>query len=329
MSSIEERLARDIAAVAGGVVVTEADLREARSAVNERIASRRRRDRLRTVTVGAAAAAVLAAVGTTAFLALDGDDETARLAGPGAGLPDPDADYLTGSAPTVELLVGVWRVDNGVTVVKFDQDGTVRFDDHGTLFSDPVTTGTYAVDGDLITVTTRDDDQTGCIGTTLALRASFPERGAMRFVPSDTSGACAPLPPGRGVLEQVLPTSRSMAELVLSADLGWKPLSDEAVLNGVWLAEGGGHVLEMDPGGAYYIADDSGEPIDSGQWSLLDADLMLTSSAGSAACGEGDRFVLGSVEWIDAGTSAIRGTVKENACGGAWTPVAWLLIPHV
>ena len=57
MSSIEERLARDIAAVTGGVVVTESDLRDARDAVDERIESRRQRDR-RTV-LAAAAAAVL------------------------------------------------------------------------------------------------------------------------------------------------------------------------------------------------------------------------------------------------------------------------------
>ena len=44
MSSIEERLARDIAAVTGGVVVTESDLRDARDAVDERIDSRRQRD---------------------------------------------------------------------------------------------------------------------------------------------------------------------------------------------------------------------------------------------------------------------------------------------
>ena len=44
MSTIEERLARDIAAVTGGVVVTESDLRDARDAVDERIDSRRQRD---------------------------------------------------------------------------------------------------------------------------------------------------------------------------------------------------------------------------------------------------------------------------------------------
>ena len=48
MSSIEERFARDIAAVTQGVVVTESDLRDARNAVDERIDSKRQRDRRRT-----------------------------------------------------------------------------------------------------------------------------------------------------------------------------------------------------------------------------------------------------------------------------------------
>jgi hypothetical protein len=57
MSTIEERLARDIAAVTGEVVVTESHLREAREEVDERIGNRRRRDR--SVVVAAAAAAAV------------------------------------------------------------------------------------------------------------------------------------------------------------------------------------------------------------------------------------------------------------------------------
>jgi hypothetical protein len=54
MSTIEERLARDIAAVMGGVVVTESDLRNAREAVEDRIEGRRKRGRRRTVAAVAA-----------------------------------------------------------------------------------------------------------------------------------------------------------------------------------------------------------------------------------------------------------------------------------
>lgn len=327
MSSIAEQLARDIAAATGGVVVSETDLREARNAVHERIKSSRRRGRIRNVA--AAAAVVLAGVGVTALVTLDRNDKVAQVAGPDTAVNPLYAGYLTGSAPTAQLLEGVWRLDNGGTTVRFDSSGTVRFDDHGALFSDPVTTGTYRIDADLITVAITDDREAECVGTEFTMQASFPEPGEMRFIGSATPGLCAPLPAGKGVLEQVLPASRSMAGLVFSQDGGWQPLSREASLYGVWLAEGGGHLLEMNPEGSYYIADGVGEPIDTGQWSLRGADLTLTSSARSTTCTEGDQLVLAAVDWIDPGTRALRGEVKQNACGGSWTPTAWILIPHV
>lgn len=329
MSGIAERLARDIAAVTGGVVVNETDLRAARSALHERIESRRRPDRVRTAAAAAAVIA-LAGLGVTAVATLDKNDAMTQVAGPRMPEDPLDAGYLTGRAPTAQVVEGVWRLDNGETIVKFDKSGTVQFDDHGTLFSGPVTTATYAIDGARITVTITGDREPGCIGSAFTVRASLPEPGLMRFIGSETAGACAPLPSGQAALEQVLPSSRSMAGLVFSQeDGGWQPLSREATLHGVWLAEGGGHLLEMNPEGSYYIADDAGEPIDTGRWSLRGADLTLTSSARSTTrCSEGDQFVLAAVDWSDSGTRALRGTVKQNACGGAWTPAAWILIPN-
>ena len=329
MSSVEERLVRDIAAVTGGIVVTDSDLREARRAVDERIEERQRRDRVRTIAGVAAAAVALAGVGLTAFLALDRQDGgTAQLAGPSPNVDDPHANYLVGGPPTKELLEGIWRVDNGESILQFKADGTVRMDDRGTLFSQPVATGTYTIDGDALSLTTTGGDRAPCVGTTRTVRASFPEPGTMRFVRSDTASTCSHLNFGPGALEKILPTSDHMAELILSRDRGWQPVSDTATLLGVWLAEGGGHLLEMTSDGTYYIADDSGEPIDQGQWSLRDTALTLTSSAASVECSQGDRLVLTGTEWVDMGTTGIRGTLRENTCGGSWTPAAWILIPH-
>ena len=329
MSSIEERLVRDIAAVTGGVVVTDFDLREARDGVLERIERHHRRDRLRTVAVAAVAAVALVAAGITAVRALRGDDGALQPAGHEPAVSDPATDYLTGSDPTPQLLQGVWRVDNGDTVVQFDAGGEVRFDRHGTLLSHPTTIGTYALDGDRITVTVTTDGRTQCVGTRFPMRASFPERGAMRFVPEDTSAACSPLPPiARGALEQVLPASQAVSGLVFSRDPDWHPLSDKALLYGVWTAEGGGHVLEMDPDGTYYVAAGTGEQVDRGSWSFRDSDLTLTSAAGSATCRAGDTLVLGAVEQESPGTLAVKGTVRRNSCAAPWTPAAWILIPH-
>ncbi len=142
---------------------------------------------------------------------------------------------------------------------------------------------------------------------------------------------CAPTQDERWVMEQVLPVSPPLAGLVFSTESGWLPLVGKSALYGVWLAERGGYVLEIDPGGTYYVADDSGDPVDRGRWSLRGgSDLTLTSSAGSTECSKGDRLVLGSVEQVSPGTGTrgLRSTVQENTCGAAWTPAAWILIPH-
>ena len=330
MSSIEERLVRDIAAVTGGVVVTDSDLREARKAVDERIDRTRRRSRRRAFAVAAAAVVVLAAAGVTAFELANDDDATVRPAGPTPTVNDPYADFLTGAAPTVQLLSGVWRLDNGGVLVNFGANGTVQFDEQGTLFSHPVTTGTYTVDGGVITVTIAGNGQSGCAGKAFPVRASLPAAGTLRFGSTQGSlGSCSPWPLAEGTWQQVLPTrNKSMAGLDNSKAPGWHPLSGKTALYGVFLAGGGGHLLEIDRDGSYYVAAEPGTPVDRGQWSLHGSTLTLTSSAGSTDCSRGDKLVLGAVEEVNPGTTVIRGTVEQNTCRAAWTPAEWIMIPH-
>ncbi|MDQ1599620.1 MAG: hypothetical protein QOD68_1094, partial [Actinomycetota bacterium] len=247
---------------------------------------------------------------------------------------DPQAAFLTGGAPTPELLQGVWRLENGGMQMRFSAPDVVSFDNGGRLFHNPAVQGTYVISGDLITVSV-DGGPAGCGGQEFAMRASLPVPpvgpGALRLVHTRPgTGNCAPAQDERWVMEQVLPTSPNMADLVFSTDPGWQPLVGKNVLYGVWLAEGGGHLLEIDPGGTYYVAAEPGEPIDRGQWSLRGgSELTLTSSADSATCGDGDRLVLGAVEQdFGTGTRALRWSVRENTCGATWVPAAWILIPH-
>jgi hypothetical protein len=327
MSTVEERLARDIAAVTRGIVVTDSELLEARKALDERIHGRRAPGRLGTAVAAAAAVVVLIAAGVGAFMML-GDDEPASQPGTSPEVEDPDAAYLVGDAPTPQRIAGVWRLDNGRVSMRITQDGTVSFDEKGTLFSRPVTSGTYVIDGDLITITTTHDVQQTCVGTTYALRASLPAAGQLRFVAKTPPGACSPLPLTKGAWERVLPIGPSLADLVFSADTEWKPVSDTAVLRGVWMAEGGGHVLELDADGSYYIADDTGAPIDRGTWTFRSSELTLTSSVSSSACHGGDTLVLGGVQYEDPGTRGFRGSVRQNSCKAPWTPAAWILLPN-
>jgi hypothetical protein len=329
--SIEELLARDIAAVTGGVVVTESDLRNAHDTVVERIESQRQWSRRRTVIAAAAAAVLILVVGIAAYEVRGGDRQSAPPANPSPAPSDPQADFLTGSAPTPDLLQGIWRLDNGTVQMRFSAPDVISIDDGGRLFDNPGVHGTYVIAGDLITVSV-DDGPAGCGGQEFAMRASLPEPGALHFVYTQlgSDGCATTTRDERWVMEQVLPASRFMTGLVFSTETGWQPLVGKNALYGVWLAERGGYVLEIDPGGAYYVADESGEAVDRGQWSLRGgSDLTLTSSAGSTACNTGDRLVLAAVEQVDpGGTRALRSTVRENTCSADWVPAAWILIPH-
>jgi hypothetical protein len=325
--SIEQQLVRDIAAVAGGVIVTDSEMLEARKELNERIQGRRTPGRTSTAVAAAAAAIVLVAAGIAAFMVFGDDDKALQPADQGPVVNDPDADFLTGQPPTAPRIAGIWRVDNGAISLKFTDEGKVSFDEQGTLFSRPVTSGTYVIKDDVITISTTQDAQQSCIGSEYAMRASLPRAGEMRFVSSTTVfGACSPMPVGQGTLEQVLPVGPAMADLVFSTDSGWQPVTERTVLHGLWMAEGGRHVLELDANGVYYIVDSTGTTVDSGAWSFGGTGLTLRSSAGTQSCRSGDKLVLGAVEYEAPNTRVFRGTVKQNPCGAPWTPAAWILL---
>jgi len=328
MSSTEERLMRDIAAVTGGVVVTESDLRAAREAVSERIDNRRKRARLGVLIASAAAAVLVLVLGVAALQTPGGDSKTAPPANGPTTSNDSYADFLTGSAPTPELVQGIWRLDNGGVLMRFAPPDLVSFDRGGRLFENPGVQGRYEIDGDLITITV-DGGEAGCGGQQIAMRASLPEPGILRLVHTRPGTAnCGAAQGERWVMEQVLPAGPSIAGLVLSTESGWQPLSDETRLHGTWFTEGGGHVLELAPNGQYHLAAGSGEQVDYGEWSLQGSQLTLRSWPDSVECSASDELVLGSVEYIDPGTTVIRSTVQKNSCGAAWADAVWILIPY-
>lgn len=321
MSSIEERLARDIAAVTGGVVVTDEDLRVARTAVDERIDGGRRR-RVAGVAAAAAAAVVVAVVGVTALQNLRGDEEPAPL-GP-EPTTDPYAAHLTGDAPTPQALDGIWRVDNGMHLMIFHADGRVEFDHEGLVFHAPDAVGTYEVDGDRISVNVTDDERGPC---RFEIRSAMPEPGVLHYVVEGSDASCARMETGVRRLEQVVPASRPLTEYDIAGATGWAPLTDKSQLHGFLFNEGGGFGLELSPVGDYIVADGAAEPVDSGQWVLRGQDLILTSGGDSPTCKAGDRLVLSNMEYLPDQGLPKRGKVARNDCGGAWAVPYWMVIP--
>lgn len=316
--------------------MTESDLRDARDVIERRMGGRRRHGRRSTIIAAAVAAVVVPVLGVVAFQTMGGDDKTAPPADPAPIPSDPDADFLTGAAPSPEVLEGVWRLDNGTTVLRFGTDGRVFLDSKGTLFADSVV-GTYTIAEDVVTVDVQ-SGPAGCVAPQqLAMRASQPEAGQLHVVHTEpVTGGCLTDLQERWVLEQVLPTSAGWAAADFSGE-DFQPVADPSALLGDWLAQGGGHVLELatstaEPdGGAYYVAAAAGDVVDEGRWTFdaSRSQLRLVSSGSSPTCAEGDRLVLGGLVLTDPGVSAaFRGTVSENTCGGGWTPPAWILLPH-
>lgn len=324
MSTIEELLCRDIAAVEEGVVVTESDLVHAREALDEEIESRR--GRRRTLAAVAVAAVALPVLGVAAALTTGDDEEPVS---PANTAPDTRSFWLVGDPPTPELLEGLWRVDNGTLLVRFSAPDVVTFDDGGTLYGDPAVTGIYELDGDLITVTA-DVGAAGCSGQTFSMRASVPETGALRFVLEEPGPEGCFVPQGDlWRLEQVLPTSDALNGLrPPDAKAPWQPPPDESTLHGVWMAVGGGHVVELDPGGVYYVADHTGEPIEGGTWSLERDALRFTVRSASDDCREGDQVVLAGVRHIaEPPTQFLRATSADTTCDAAWAGHSWVFLP--
>jgi hypothetical protein len=327
MSTIEDRLRRDIATSTGGVVVTESDLLNAREELGDRIDSRKRRDRFRVLAVAAAAAVVIPLV-AVGVIRTQGADDPVSPANSGPIAPSMDDSFLKGSPPTPNRLEGIWRIDNGFGLVRFESGTRISAAESGLLFDDPEFDGRYEIDGDTITVNL-DGGSLDCAGKTFAMRSSLPGPGLLRSLYTQSApDGCSPSVVSQS-LEQVLPTSASLTGLEFSslADSKWATPSQRDLF-GDWMAEGGGYLLELAESGAYYVANESGNVVDQGQWSGRDAVLTLTSSTDSGHCADGTQLVLQSLEESDTeGTKAIRGTVDRNDCGGAWTPKTWILIP--
>lgn len=306
--------------------MTDSDLRVAREAVAERSSTERQRGRRRTLAAVAAAAVAIPVLGVTAFRSMDGEDDTAP-ASPAPASPDSDDTRPEGSAPTAELVQGVWRVDNGTTVVRLSSAGEFSLDDSGQLFSDPFLSGTYAIEGNLVTFSV-ESGPAECAGQTIDMTTSLPETGSMRMLKSPNVG-CALEQNGQWLMEQMVPLrSDFLNSFAVPATGNWKPLAGAAVLHGLWVPVDGGHVLEMDPDGAYFVADESGKPIERGQWTLRDADLTFSPSMVSEGCSE--QIVLGGVEQVGGGTINIGATVIGNPCGSGWAASGeWFLLPHV
>ncbi len=321
MTTIEEQLRREIATVTGRVIVTDSDLMKARDALEGLIDTGQRRTRFRVLAIAAAVAVVIPVVGFAAIRVIGAVNDVSP-AGPVPTSSSLDDEFLKGSAPTPQQLNGAWRVDNGTILVRFAPPNRISFDNTGRLFSNPAITGTYEVAGDALTVTV-DGGRIDCADSTFGMRASVARPDRVRVVHTQPAISNCITSTGRWVLEQ-LPMDFDLSSSTTRAD--WAAGVEAADLLGDWTGEDGSYLLEFAAGSSYVVVDDSGELVDQGQWSKRGSELTLTSSA-AGDCVEGDQFVLGDIEHVISHASGIRGTARQNDCGGAWASKVWWMLP--
>jgi hypothetical protein len=209
-------------------------------------------------------------------------------------------------------------------MIRFGPDQAFAVDTHGALDDSPAQRGTYEVDGPDIVVTATGVGPCAA-GDSWTWRAGLVGEGELNLVFTDTGhGDCA-IPIGtEWSLIRLSPRSSPGAELAAEPVGRFSPLPanpDEALaaLDGLWLLEGGGHLLRIRFYGTYAV-DDMGllgtDPYDAGTVDVAKGTLTLVSVAGSNRCAEGDELVLWDVELDEIGRT-LRATVAEDECAHA------------
>jgi hypothetical protein len=232
---------------------------------------------------------------------------------------------VEGEAPTADDIRGIWQhVAQPSRMIRFGPDQAFAVDTHGALDESPALQGTYEVDDRDIVVTVTGIGPCAA-GDTWTWRAGLRAEGQLQLVFTETGlGECA-IPIGtEWSFIRLSPRSSPGAELTADLVGGFSPLPanpDEAlaILDGLWLLEGGGHLLRLRPYGTYAI-DDMGllgtDPYDAGTIEVARKTLTLVSVAGSNRCAQGDRLVLRNV-WLDEIGRTLRATVGDDECSHA------------
>lgn len=255
---------------------------------------------------------------------------------------------IEGLPPTKNRLAGIWLADEEVTplLVRFSPDGTFAIDDGaGPLDTAPAGSGTYEVDGE--TIRFMNERSRVCNeGDRWTFQARLPEDGRLHTViTDDAADACSRGAGTELTWTRVSPSSPVGLQITApnSGKEGARP-SAASVLRGIWLLEGGGHLLRFGIDGTYAI-DDAGrlgaDPYDVG---TVEADgkgtLTFISGARSRGCERGDRWVWEEVELVSGLTvrgpvtefagATLRGLVSTDDCREeAGMELTWVLISSV
>jgi hypothetical protein len=230
------------------------------------------------------------------------------------------APSLRGLVPTVDGLAGIWIIDaDNPLLVRFSPDGSYAFDNIGSLDTDPAAAGTYEVTGRIITFT-NGRSRICPDGDRFGWRAGLTEDGRLHVLHLSTAVVIDDIPDdcdlvGESTWTRVSPSSPAGTRISAKPAGKGAPPSTGSALRGIWLLEGGGHLLRFGTDGTYAL-DDRGalgnEPDDVGTFEVDGrGGITLTSGADSRSCAEDDQWIWEQVR-LAGGT--LRGVAGENAC---------------
>ena len=246
---------------------------------------------------------------------------------PGRGFPDREPIWICGARR------GLWHSSTPGLVSYSGEDGKVRFERRRTaLHPTRMRSATYTITGDLITVDVVDGRQAGCAGKQLAaarVAAQHPGRCTSWRLSQDVQRRT-------WVLQRALHAPRggfrpAMATPLVSRshDEDWQPWPTGLICTADWLAGRWRVRPRADTGrDRTYVAAESGEVVDRGQWTVTDEPAAPARQLERLAdCSEGDRLVLATLGYADPGNArSSAGRSEQNTCGGAWTPA--VVVPH-
>ena len=241
-------------------------------------------------------------------------------------LSDAEVAFLQGGPVTAAGLPGVWRLDNKTMLFMFTADGGFRYDDTGRLSSDPQVEGTYAVDGDTITVDV-EGGTAECAGQTLALRAVVTPDGPLHIVPvgADPRDCEGPFS-DQWVVEQILPVSDYWSAIQAGPGANWDPPAGYDAVQATWFDTQGAFLVELRDDGTFTRLSGTGETVDRGTWDLDESVSRITmvSSADSPTCRDGDLFVLTNLRTRVFGILNLQGDLARNDCNVPWQGTGWV-----
>jgi hypothetical protein len=256
----------------------------------------------------------------------EGDEPSRKPATVPAARP-----YLQGLEPTAERLAGIWVIhDDNPLLVRFSPDGTYAFDNIGLLDTDPAASGTFEVSGRTITFV-EGQSRICPEGDRYGWRASVTTDGRLHVLHLSTQEVIDDIPDdcdlaGESTWTRVSPSSQAGMRIPAIPQGDEAPPSSISALRGIWLLEGGGHLIRFNTDGTYAL-DDGGalgkDPDDVGAFEVdAQGGVTLTSGGDSRTCAEGDRSVW---ENIRLAGGRLRAVVADNACPtGIETDLTWI-----